>query len=57
MEFRWVALMALWTVLSGPIFGGPSGKASRVKDTPHAVSPAEPMPAEPAPHGPVIPQR
>jgi hypothetical protein len=25
MEFRWVALLALWTILSGPIFGAPSG--------------------------------
>jgi hypothetical protein len=32
MEFRWVALMALWTILSGPIFGGPSGSASRIKE-------------------------
>jgi hypothetical protein len=57
MEFRWIALMALWTVLSGPIFGGPSGTASRVRETPPTVSPAKPMPAEPAQHGPVAPQR
>jgi hypothetical protein len=25
MQFRWVALIALWTILSGPIFGGSSG--------------------------------
>ena len=48
MEFRWVALMALWTILSGPIFGGPSGTASRVKETPHTVSPAKPAPPAPA---------
>jgi hypothetical protein len=23
MDFRWVALIALWTFLSGPIFGAP----------------------------------
>jgi hypothetical protein len=21
MEFRWIALLALWTLISGPIFG------------------------------------
>jgi hypothetical protein len=41
MEFRWVALMALWTILSGPIFGGPSGKASRAKDRPPVVTTAK----------------
>jgi hypothetical protein len=25
MEFRWVALIALWTLISGPILGVPSG--------------------------------
>jgi hypothetical protein len=28
MEFRWIALIALWTMVSGPIFGTPSGPAS-----------------------------
>jgi hypothetical protein len=23
MQFRWVALIALWTFLSGPVFAGP----------------------------------
>jgi hypothetical protein len=41
MEFRWVALLALWTILSGPIFGGPSGKASRPKDRPPVIAPAK----------------
>jgi hypothetical protein len=27
MEFRWVALIALWTLLSGPIFSTPSGSS------------------------------
>jgi hypothetical protein len=27
MEFRWVALIALWTLLSGPVFDTPSGPA------------------------------
>jgi hypothetical protein len=28
MEFRWVALIALWTFLSGPIFAGPWVKST-----------------------------
>jgi hypothetical protein len=28
MEFRWVALLALWTLISGPLLGVPSGKVS-----------------------------
>jgi len=33
MEFRWAAFIALWTLISGPIFGTSSGpaKPSRVK--------------------------
>jgi hypothetical protein len=35
MEFRWVALIALWTILSAPIFGGSSsGVSSREKSVP-----------------------
>jgi hypothetical protein len=26
MEFRWLALIALWTMLSGPIFAGPGAR-------------------------------
>jgi hypothetical protein len=37
MEFRWVALLALWTILSGPILGGPTGSASRVRERPHST--------------------
>jgi hypothetical protein len=29
MQFRWVALIALWTFLSGPIIGAPAGSPSR----------------------------
>jgi hypothetical protein len=29
MEFRWVAWIALWTLLSGPILGTPTGSASK----------------------------
>ena len=28
MEFRWVAVIALWTLLSGPVIGPPSGGSS-----------------------------
>jgi hypothetical protein len=38
MEFKWIALMALWTILSGPVFGGPSGSASRIKERAAAVN-------------------
>jgi hypothetical protein len=37
MQFRWVALIALWTFLSGPIFAGPwaqSKPASQPAKTP-----------------------
>jgi hypothetical protein len=27
MDFRWVALIALWTLISGPILGVPTGPA------------------------------
>jgi hypothetical protein len=29
MEFRWIAAIALWTLLIGPIVGVPTGSASR----------------------------
>ena len=28
MDFRWVTLIALWTLISGPILGVPTGPAS-----------------------------
>jgi hypothetical protein len=42
MEFRWVAAIALWTILSGPIFNGrgtPSAP-SREKVSANVVKPA-----------------
>jgi hypothetical protein len=27
MDFRWIAVIALWTALSGPIFATPTGSA------------------------------
>ncbi len=41
MEFRWVALLALWTLLSGPIFGDPPGRASRARERAHAAPAAK----------------
>jgi hypothetical protein len=31
MEFRWVACLALWTVLSGPVLVDVVGKTGRLK--------------------------
>ena len=39
MQFRWIALLALWTCLSGPILGGPASSARPPE--PH-VTPASP---------------
>ena len=30
MQLRWSALIALWTILSGPIFSGPPVSSARV---------------------------
>jgi hypothetical protein len=37
MEFRWLALVAVWTLLVGPVFGPP---ASKSKSSAAAVRPA-----------------
>jgi len=44
MEFRWIAILALWTCLSGPIFGVPGASSSKPPE-PH-VTPTSPS----APH-------
>jgi hypothetical protein len=31
MQFRWVAFIALWTALVGPILGSPSGPTSSAR--------------------------
>jgi hypothetical protein len=38
MQFRWVALIALWTLISGPLFGPPA--APREKASASAKPPA-----------------
>jgi hypothetical protein len=37
MEFRWAALIALWTCLIGPILGAPSRPASPARKAPSAT--------------------
>lgn len=39
MEFRWAAAIALWTILSGPVFEMPRWPSS--PPTPHQVSATE----------------
>jgi hypothetical protein len=34
MQFRWVALITLWTFLVGPILGAPSGTAKAHRKAP-----------------------
>jgi hypothetical protein len=47
MEFRWVSIIALWTLLSGPIFSTPSPPRPRERSTvtaaQHAPSRAQPI--------------
>jgi hypothetical protein len=40
MDFRWVAFIAVWTFLSGPIFGAANIPAS-TKHKPAAVKPVK----------------
>ncbi len=40
MQFRWIALLALWTCVSGPIFGGPIASSARPPE--HHAAPASP---------------
>jgi hypothetical protein len=37
MEFRWTVLMALWTLISGPIFAG-SGPPASTRFPPRAAA-------------------
>ena len=49
MKFRWLALIALWTLVSGPILGTPTGPGSTArKPGPTAVvkSPSSFAPAD-----------
>jgi hypothetical protein len=45
MEFRWIVIIALWTFLSGPIFGGhavPGGPARGRQASTGRAHPAPP---------------
>jgi len=48
MEFRWTALIALWTLLSGPIFGGHSVAPAKVKERPAISTELPPVPVNKA---------
>ncbi|MFO0881666.1 MAG: hypothetical protein U0840_30580 [Gemmataceae bacterium] len=39
MTFRWVALVALWTLISGPILGVPTNPASASRQGAAKVAP------------------
>jgi len=43
MEFRWVALITLWTVLIGPIMGGPQGPRSAAHRKASIAASAKPV--------------
>ena len=52
MEFRWVAALTLWTMLSGPILSQPA--------PPRAAPPPQPVVAKPVPTvngGAIVPAR
>ncbi len=46
MEFRWLAILAVWTTLSGPVFGPPSGGAARPKERSAAKATEKPAPVK-----------
>jgi hypothetical protein len=56
MEFRWIAGIAMWTILVGPVFygqGSVSPKKSRGPRAPAAVQPSAPArPVVSTPHQP-----
>jgi len=46
MDFRWVATIALWTLLIGPVIGPPAGhRAATAERAPAKVAPAKPAKA------------
>jgi hypothetical protein len=45
MEFRWIAGIALWTLLMGPIAGVPTGSSSKAPAHAAKVVKAKPAPA------------
>jgi hypothetical protein len=53
MEFRWVAVLTLWTMLSGPILSQPSPP----KAAPSSVRASHAKPAKPIKPSPTTPVR
>jgi len=47
MEFRWVALIAVWTLIGGPILGGAS-TSSPFRPAKDAAKVVKPFKAQPA---------
>lgn len=45
MEFRWAAFIALWTILSGPVFAGFTAQLPRPAATAVVSTPADTLPA------------
>jgi hypothetical protein len=46
MEFRWIVVIALWTLLIGPIVGVPTGSESRSSGQTVKVKEAKPRPLQ-----------
>lgn len=44
MEFRWSALLAIWTIISGPIFSGAPGTVPLFDDHTTAQTRTLPLP-------------
>ncbi|HEV3262583.1 MAG TPA: hypothetical protein VG013_37370 [Gemmataceae bacterium] len=38
MEFRWAAALALWTILSGPVFSGLGSRSLPLEHSPRAAA-------------------
>jgi hypothetical protein len=57
MEFRWVAFIALWTVLSGPVFASPAGRRERAVPAGAARKVATDKPFSSERNSPRLPQR
>ncbi len=43
MQFRWITVMALWTILSGPIFAPCCPAPSRSRPAPHGTAHSAPV--------------
>jgi hypothetical protein len=57
MEFRWVAALTLWTMLSGPILSQPSPPRPALSAAPRFVFTSPKAPTSPAPANALSPLR